>query len=81
MRTLVVMSLAAALFATNLSAAEVSGPLAPGEVAGVKKAQAEDDRPLYWLVGGAAVIGVVALAVGGNGNSTAQTALSGTGTL
>lgn len=77
MRVLITATLAAALFATNLLAAEVGAPLPPGKAAGVKKAQSDNDMAVLVVAGGAAAIGLIALAVGGNGNSTARTAVGG----
>lgn len=77
MRVLIAAGLAATLFATNLLAAEVSAPLAPGHAAGVKKAQTDTDMSILIVAGGAAAVGVIALAVGGNGNTTTRTAVGG----
>ena len=49
-----------------------TGPLAPGAAAGVKKAQADDDVPLLWLVGAGAVIALGALALSNNSNNNSS---------
>lgn len=46
-----------------------SGPLAPGEAAGVKKAEMfSSDSTLVWVLGAAVVIGGLAVVLSGNGN-------------
>ncbi len=80
MRIVIAVSLAASLFATNLMAAEVSAPLSPGKPAGVKAAQSNNDLVVYWIGGVSAAAAITWLAIGGNGNKTARTLISGTGT-
>jgi hypothetical protein len=70
MRTLISAALAASLFATNLLAAEINAPLAPGKAAGVKTAQDTDDT-VWWIIGGAAVVAVIAVAASSGGSSSA----------
>jgi uncharacterized membrane protein len=70
MRLLIAATVAASLFATNLLAAEL-GPLPAGQPAGVKKADAVDDT-LWWIIGAAVAIGVIA-AVASGGSSSSQT--------
>jgi len=68
MRLFIAATVAASLFATNLSAAE-TGPLAAGKPAGVQKADAAD-ATLWWIIGGAVFVGVVAAVASGGGSST-----------
>ena len=71
MRALIPAALAASLFATNLYAADVAAPLAPGNPAGIKKAQGTDLSP-WWILGGVVVAGIiVAASSGGNSGTTA----------
>jgi hypothetical protein len=75
MRVLIAATIAASLVATNLLAAEATAPanapLAPGNAAGLKKAQAADDYTLLWILGGA---GALAFIVGSMGAHTGATA-------
>lgn len=63
MRLIIAATVAASLFATNLLAAEATGPLAPGKPAGVEKAQTGFPQ-IWYIVGGVAVLGAVVAAVG-----------------
>jgi hypothetical protein len=58
-RTLIATAVAASFFATNLLAADVAGPLAPGKPSGVSKAQDIDLTTL--AIGGGVVLGGVLL--------------------
>jgi hypothetical protein len=68
MRILIAATLGASLIATNLFAADVIGPLAPGKPAGIKSAQdAENDHTILWLaVGGGVLAGLIALTTKGS---------------
>jgi hypothetical protein len=57
-RTWIAAAAAASLFATNLLAAEATGPLAPAKPAGVKKAQ-DWDMTTIGIVGAGALAGVL----------------------
>jgi hypothetical protein len=76
MRILIPTALAASLFATNLFAAEAPSaalsPLAPGQAAGVQKAQMADNT-LWWILGGAAVIAVIAVAASSGSSKNQST--------
>jgi hypothetical protein len=61
MRVIVVATLAASLFATNLMAADAVSSLPPGKPAGVQKAQGQPVVPFWWIIAGVAG---AALAVG-----------------
>jgi hypothetical protein len=78
MRLFIAATIAASLFATNLLAAEVTAPLAAGKPSGVQKAQEEGIAPIWFVLGGAAVIGV-AVAASSGGNSTPVTTPPTTG--
>ena len=60
MRALIAVALAVPLSATNLTAADVTSPLPPGQAAGGKKAQ--DTQDILWrLTMGAALVGIIGL--------------------
>ena len=77
MRLFIAATVAASLFATNLLAADIAAPLAPGKPAGVQKAQFEDIAPIWYVLGGVAIVGVIVAASSDN-NSTPITATPGT---
>ncbi len=70
-------TLAVSLFATNLYAAEVATPLAPGKAAGVKNAQLLES-PILWIAAGIAAVTIVAVITTQGSGTTA--AASGTAT-
>jgi hypothetical protein len=82
MRIFIAAMVAASLFATNLFAADATGPLAPGKPAGVKSAQdAEDDHTILWLaVGAGALAGLIALTTKGSSSAPAAAAAATTST-
>jgi hypothetical protein len=62
MRLIIAATVAASFFATNLLAADLTAPLAAGKPAGVQKAQDSGIAPIWYVVGGVAVIGAVVAA-------------------
>lgn len=67
-RAMISLLIGAAMVVSPVAYA-ASGPLAPGEAAGVKKAEIfSSDSTLFWILGAAVVIGGVALVVSGNSN-------------
>ena len=85
MRVFIAAVLMASLIATNLLAAEnaapapTNAPLAPGKIAGVKKAQDFNDDTLWWILGGVAAVGIIAWAAS-SGSSTTAAGATGTTT-
>ena len=75
-RALIAATIAASFFATNLFAADASGPLAPGKAAGVKTAQDSNDTVLYF-VAAAGLGGLIALALSQSSTPSAAVATSG----
>ncbi|MGD0190998.1 MAG: hypothetical protein ABSD74_09680 [Rhizomicrobium sp.] len=63
MKTLAFLTLAAALVVSPVFAAEddSQGPLPPGHAAGTVDAPLVDGGAIWWLAGGAAVVGAVAI--------------------
>jgi hypothetical protein len=62
MRLLIAATVAASFFATNLMAADLAAPLSAGKPAGVQKAQLSDVAPIWFVLGGIAVVGAVVAA-------------------
>jgi hypothetical protein len=62
MRLLIAATVAASFFATNLMAADLTAPLAAGKPAGVQKAQDSGIAPIWYVLGGVAIVGVVVAA-------------------
>ena len=79
MRLFIAATVAASIFATNLLAADLAAPLPAGKPAGVQKAQDKGIAPIFYVLGGIAVAGVVVAAVG-NASGTPG-AVPSTGTL
>ena len=73
MRLLIAATVAASFFATNLLAADLTAPLSAGKPAGVQKAQLSDIAPIWYVVGGVALIGVVVAAASDVNGPTATT--------
>ena len=59
MRLFIAATVAASLFATNLLAADLAAPLSAGKPAGVQKAQLDGLNPVWFAVGGLAILAVV----------------------
>ena len=80
MRTIGAILLASSLIASSaFGATDASAPLAPGEPAGVKKAQIADNT-LLLVVGLGVVAAGIALVASGNGKSTVNTTTTSTST-
>jgi hypothetical protein len=75
MRTFIAATLATSLFATSVFASDL--PLPAGKPAGVKTAQLSGDV-VFLIIGGALVIGGVALIAGNNSQSPTPTPVTGT---
>ena len=69
MRTFVVATMAATIIASSAFAATGASTLAPGNPAGVKKAQTGEDTTVWWLVGLGVAAGGIALIASGDGNN------------
>ena len=80
-RALISLIVGAALTAAPISAMadDATGPLAPGNAAGVKEAQGLDNIPLVFWLGAGLVITAAVLAVSNN-TSKSGTTTSTTGT-
>lgn len=80
MRNFVAATVAATMIATGaLAATATVAPLPSGKVAGVAKAQAEDNT-IWFVVAGGIVAGGIALVASGNSNSSLITGTIATGT-
>ena len=77
-RALIVATVAASLFATNLLAAESAAPLAPGKAAGVQKAQDYDWTSLAWIGVGVGAAVLIGLSTGQENRSVAPTVATST---
>jgi hypothetical protein len=75
MRVLIAAALAVSLSATSLFAADAGSSLAPGQAAGVQKAQMTDTTWI-WVLGSAAVLAVIVAAT--QSNKTSAVAPNGT---
>jgi hypothetical protein len=73
MRLLIAATVAASFFATNLLAADLTAPLAAGKPAGVQKAQDSGIAPIWYVLGGVAIVGVVVAASSDVSGPTATT--------
>jgi len=68
MRVIIAAALAVSLSATSLFAADATAPLAPGQAAGIQKAQLTDTTWL-WVLGSAAVLGIIVAVTQSGGTS------------
>jgi len=73
MRLIIAATVAASFFATNLLAADLTAQLSAGKPAGVQKAQLSDIAPIWFVVGGVALIGAVVAASSNVSGPTATT--------